>query len=71
MPTKPLVATRLDGMGIAGLNTQGSAATLPIEYLTEASNVVFDFQGRIGPRKGIKAVSKTLASPIKSIGEYV
>jgi len=71
MPTKPLVATRLDGMGVAGLNTQGSAATLPIEYLTEASNVVFDFQGRIGPRKGIKAVSKTLANPIKSIGEYV
>jgi len=71
MPPKPLRPTRLDGMGRAGLNTQGSAATLGPEWLTESSNVVFDFQGRIGPRKGIKAVSKTVASPIKSIGEFV
>ena len=71
MPVKPLRPTRLDGMGKAGLNTQGSAATLGPEWLTESSNVVFDFQGRIGPRKGIKAVSKTVASPIKSIGEFV
>ena len=71
MPPKPLRPTRLDGMGRAGLNTQGSAATLGPEWLTESSNVVFDFQGRIGPRKGIKAVSKTVASPIKSVGEFV
>ena len=71
MPVKPLRPTRLDGLGSKGLNTQASSSTLGPEWLTEASNVVFDFQGRIGPRHGIKAVSKTLAAPIKSIGEYI
>jgi len=71
MPVKQLQPTKLDGLGAKGLNTQGSASTLGPEWLTEAANVVFDFQGRIGPRKGIKAISKTVANPIKSIGEYV
>lgn len=71
MPVKPLRPTRLDGLGSKGLNTQASSSTLGPEWLTEASNVVFDFQGRIGPRHGIKAVSKTVAAPIKSIGEYI
>lgn len=71
MPVKPLRPTRLDGLGSKGLNTQASSSTLGPEWLTEASNVVFDFQGRLGPRRGIKAISKTVAAPIKSIGEYI
>jgi len=71
MPVKALTPIKLDGLGSKGLNTQGSASTLGPEWLTEASNVVFDFQGRIGPRKGIKSISKTVSHPIKSIGEYV
>ena len=71
MPVKALTPIKLDGLGSRGLNTQGSASTLNPDFLTEANNVVFDFQGRIGPRKGVKAVSKALASPIKSIGEYI
>ena len=67
MPVKALTPIKLDGLGSRGLNTQGSASTLNPDFLTEANNVVFDFQGRIGPRKGVKAVSKALARPIKSI----
>ena len=58
MPVKALTPIKLDGLGSKGLNTQGSASTLGPEWLTEASNVVFDFQGRIGPRKGIKSIIK-------------
>lgn len=71
MPVKPLRPTRLDGLGSKGLNTQASSSTLGPEWLTEASNVLFDFQGRLGPRRGIKAVSKVVANPIKSIGEFI
>ena len=71
MPVKPLRPTRLDGLGSQGLNTQASSSTLGPEWLTEATNVVFDFQGRLGPRKGIKAISEAIAAPVTSIGEYI
>lgn len=71
MPVKPLTPIRLDNLGAKGLNTQGSGSTIPPEWLTEANNVAFDFTGRIGPRKGIKGISKTVAAPIKSIGEFI
>tara|TARA_R110000772_G_scaffold66677_5_gene148395 strand:- start:603 stop:2261 length:1659 start_codon:yes stop_codon:yes gene_type:complete len=71
MPVKPLRPTRLDGLGSQGLNTQASSSTLGPEWLTEATNVVFDFQGRLGPRKGIKAISEEIAAPVTSIGEYI
>ena len=71
MPVRQLRPTKLDGLGALGLNTQSSSSTLGPEWLVDASNVIFDYQGRIGPRKGIKAISKVVAAPIKSIGEYV
>ena len=71
MPTKPITPIVLSGLGSAGLNTQSQDATLGPEWLTAADNVVFDYQGRISSRKGIKQVSKTIGSSIKSIGCYI
>jgi hypothetical protein len=71
MPTKPITPVVLSGLGSAGLNTQSQDATLGPEWLTAADNVVFDYQGRISSRKGIKQVSKTIGSSIKSIGCYI
>lgn len=71
MPSKPITPVVLNGLGSAGLNTQSQDSTLGPEWLTLADNVVFDYQGRISSRKGIKQISKTVANPIKSIGEYV
>jgi len=70
MPSKPITPVVLNGLGSAGLNTQSQDSTLGPEWLTLADNCVFDFQGRIASRKGIKQISKTIANPIKSIGEY-
>ena len=71
MSAKGLTPVVLSGLGSAGLNTQSQDATLGPEWLTEADNVVFDFQGRIAARKGIKQVSKIVASSIKTIGGYI
>lgn len=71
MPAKGITPVVLNGLGSAGLNTQSQDATLGPEWLTEADNVVFDYQGRIASRKGIKQVSKTVASSIKTIGGYI
>ena len=70
MPSKPITPVVLNGLGSAGLNTQSQDSTLGPEWLTLADNCVFDYQGRIASRKGIKQISKTVASPVKSIGEY-
>lgn len=67
-PTKPIV---LENLGVKGLNTQSQNAALGPEWLTDATNVVYDLQGRMGPRKGAKQITKTIASPIKSMGCYV
>ena len=71
MPAKPIRPIVLTGIGARGLNTQAQSSTLGPEWLTQAENVVYDLEGRMGPRKGIQQVSKPIASPIKSIGEYV
>ena len=71
MPAKPITPIPLSGMGSSGLNTQAQDSTLGPEWLTEANGVVFDLQGRIASRKGIKMVSKAIASPVKSIGGYI
>lgn len=70
MAVKPIQPVVLDGLGSQGLNTQSQDSTLGPEWLTEADNVVYDFQGRIASRKGRKQISKTVASPVKSIGEF-
>ena len=57
MPAKQISPVVLNTLGTAGLNTQAQESTLGPEFLTEASNVVFDYQGRITSRKGIKQVS--------------
>ena len=71
MPAKPIRPIVLTGIGARGLNTQAQSSTLGPEWLTQAENVVYDLEGRMGPRKGIQQISKSIASPIKSIGEYV
>ena len=71
MPAKPITPVVLTGLGSSGLNTQSQDATLGPQWLTEADNCVFDYQGRIASRKGIKQVSKAVASPVKSIGGYI
>jgi len=71
MPSKAITPIVLNGLGSAGLNTQSQDSTLGPEWLTLADNVVYDYQGRIASRKGIKQVSKTVGSSIKSIGGFI
>lgn len=71
MPAKATRPIVLNGIGSRGLNTQSQSSTLGIEWLTQAENVVYDLEGRMGPRKGIKQISKPVASPVKSIAEFV
>jgi len=70
MPAKPTTPIVLNGLGSRGLNTQGQTSTLGPEWLTEAENIVYDLEGRMGPRQGVKQISKTVASPVKSFGCY-
>ena len=71
MPARPISPILLTGLGSRGLNTQAQSATLGPEWLTIANNIVYDLEGRMGPRRGIKQITKTIASPLKSIGEFV
>ena len=71
MPVKPVTPVILKGIGSRGLNTQTQSSTIGPEFLTEAENVVYDLEGRMGPRKGIKQITSAVASPVKSIGEFV
>jgi len=72
MAVKPLTPIVLEALGSKGLNTQAQDSTLGPEWLTEATNVVYDFQGRITSRKGMKQTSNDdLASACKSIGEFI
>ena len=71
MPLKPITPVVLESLGANGLNTQSQNASLGPEWLTSAENVVYDLQGRMGPRKGSQQVSKTVASPVSSLGCYV
>ncbi len=58
--------------GFAGLNTQDSPITMPIEFAEVADNCVIDKFGRIAARKGYNVVTTTGApvDPIKSIGYF-
>ena len=71
MPAKGLQPVNLKGLGSQGLNTQTESSTLGPEWLVEADNVVFDFQGKISARKGRKQTSQTIASPVKSMGQFI
>ena len=71
MPAKVTTPVLLNEMGSAGLNTQAQDSTLGPEWLTEADGIVFDLQGRMSSRKGIKQVSKAITSSVKSIGGYI
>ena len=68
MPAKQISPVVLNTLGTAGLNTQAQESTLGPEFLTEATNVVFDYQGRITSRKGIKQVSKLVTATAKVNG---
>ena len=71
MPAKITTPVLLNDMGSAGLNTQAQDSTLGPQWLTEADGIVFDLQGRMSSRKGIKQVSKAITSSVKSIGGYI
>ena len=72
MPAKNTTSISLAGLGARGLNTQAQSATLSLEFLTEANNVVYDLEGRMGPRKGVKQITTPVTTgAIKSIGEFV
>ncbi len=72
MPAKNTSSILLAGLGAKGLNTQAQSATLGLEFLTEANNVVYDLEGRMGPRKGVKQITTPVTTgAIKSIGEFV
>ena len=72
MPAKNTTSISLAGLGAKGLNTQAQSSTLSLEFLTEANNVVYDLEGRMGPRKGVKQITKPVTTgAIKSIGEFV
>ena len=60
----------------AGLNTQGSPVSLPIEYASIADNCVIDKSGRISSRKGFKALPSnpeglTTDEPIIAMQEFI
>ena len=72
MPAKNTSSISLAGLGAKGLNTQAQSTTLGLEFLTEANNVVYDLEGRMGPRKGVKQITTPVTTgAIKSIGEFV
>jgi len=71
MPVKPQQPLVLSGFGSKGLNTQIQDSTLGVEWFTDAVNIVYDYEGRIASRKGRKQISKTVASPVKSVGEFI
>ena len=60
MPAKNTSSISLAGLGAKGLNTQAQSTTLGLEFLTEANNVVYDLEGRMGPRKGVKQITRKL-----------
>ena len=64
MPAKGLQPVNLKGLGSQGLNTQTESSTLGPQWLVEADNVVFDFQGKISARKGRKQTAQTVALSI-------
>lgn len=71
MPAKTLQTHDLTTVGSLGLNTQSPASALGPEWLTEADNIVYGLEGRIASRKGRKQISRTVASSVKSLGEYI
>jgi hypothetical protein len=58
--------------GFLGLNLQDSVVNLEAGYALEANNAIVDQKGRIGSRRGWRAVTNTVGSyPVGSIGEFI
>lgn len=58
--------------GFMGLNLQDSVANLDSGFALEATNCIVDQKGRIGSRRGWKAINTSLGNyPIGSIGEFI
>ena len=58
--------------GFMGLNLQDSVANLDAGFALEANNCIVDQKGRIGSRRGWKAITTSIGSyPIGSIGEFI
>jgi hypothetical protein len=58
--------------GFLGLNLQDSVANLDAGYALEADNCIVDQKGRIGSRRGWKALTSSIGSyDIESIAEFI
>ena len=58
--------------GFMGLNLQDSVANLDAGFALEANNCIVDQKGRIGSRRGWKALTTSIGSyPIGSLGEFI
>jgi len=58
--------------GFMGLNLQDSVANLDAGFALEANNCIVDQKGRIGSRRGWKAITESIGNyPIESIGEFI
>lgn len=58
--------------GFLGLNLQDSVANLDAGFALEANNCIVDQKGRIGSRRGWKAITTSIGSyPIGSLGEFI
>ena len=58
--------------GFLGLNLQDSVANLEEGYSLEATNAIVDQKGRIGSRRGWKAITTSIGNyPMGSVGEFI
>lgn len=58
--------------GFMGLNLQDSVANLDAGYALQADNCIVDQKGRIGSRRGWKALTTSIGeADIESIGEFI
>ena len=58
--------------GFMGLNLQDSVANLDAGFALEATNCIVDQKGRVGSRRGWKALTNSIGNyPIGSVGEFI
>lgn len=68
---KPLQSIAIQAPAFFGLNTQDSPTSLTEQFALVADNCVIDQFGRIGARKGWKALTTTNNDDIVHISEYI
>lgn len=69
---QPIQSASVRAPGFMGLNLQDSVANLDAGFALEATNCIVDQKGRIGSRRGWKALTTSIGSyPVESIGEFI